>query len=117
MVIGKVDYHTDGITVGFPNCLLNNGAWKQKCMLILLPKYSLLLPKFRLKFGAWKQIWLQNRRFYAKKVRSAGFEPAIPSLGSSYLNQSGLTSQMFDTYKNEIIRLLSYKIKVGICRF
>ncbi len=29
-----------------------------------------------------------NRR----KVRSAGFEPAIPSLGSSYLNQAGLTS-------------------------
>lgn len=25
-------------------------------------------------------------------VRSAGFEPAIPSLGSSYLNQAGLTS-------------------------
>ena len=27
-----------------------------------------------------------------KKVRSAGFEPAIPSLGSSYLNQAGPTS-------------------------
>ncbi len=26
------------------------------------------------------------------KVRSAGFEPAIPSLGSSYLNQAGPTS-------------------------
>ena len=26
-------------------------------------------------------------------VRSAGFEPAFPSLGSSYLNQAGLTSQ------------------------
>lgn len=26
-------------------------------------------------------------------VRSAGFEPAIPSLGSSYLNQAGLTSR------------------------
>ena len=25
-------------------------------------------------------------------VRSAGFEPAIPSLGSSYLNQAGPTS-------------------------
>jgi hypothetical protein len=25
-------------------------------------------------------------------MRSAGFEPAIPSLGSSYLNQTGLTS-------------------------
>jgi hypothetical protein len=28
-------------------------------------------------------------------VRSAGFEPAIPSLGSSYLNQAGLTSLKF----------------------
>jgi hypothetical protein len=27
-----------------------------------------------------------------KEVRSAGFEPAIPSLGSSYLNQAGPTS-------------------------
>ena len=27
-----------------------------------------------------------------KEMRSAGFEPAIPSLGSSYLNQAGLTS-------------------------
>ena len=25
-------------------------------------------------------------------MRSAGFEPAIPSLGSSYLNRAGLTS-------------------------
>jgi hypothetical protein len=30
-----------------------------------------------------------------KMVRSAGFEPAIPSLGSSYLNQAGLTSLKF----------------------
>ena len=28
-------------------------------------------------------------------MRSAGFEPAIPSLGSSYLNQAGLTSLAF----------------------
>ena len=28
----------------------------------------------------------------SKKMRSAGFEPAIPSLGSSYLNQAGPTS-------------------------
>ena len=27
-----------------------------------------------------------------EKMRSAGFEPAIPSLGSSYLNRAGLTS-------------------------
>ena len=27
-----------------------------------------------------------------REVRSAGFEPAIPSLGSSYLNQAGPTS-------------------------
>ena len=28
-------------------------------------------------------------------MRSAGFEPAIPSLGRSYLNQAGLTSLAF----------------------
>ena len=43
-----------------------------------------------------------------KKVRSAGFEPAIPSLGSSYLNQAGLTSlpimNITHDLKFEIIR-------------
>jgi hypothetical protein len=34
-------------------------------------------------------------------VRSAGFEPAIPSLGSSYLNQAGLTSLEFLDVKFE----------------
>ena len=32
-------------------------------------------------------------------MRSAGFEPAIPSLGSSYLNQAGLTSLAFTNNK------------------
>jgi hypothetical protein len=36
-----------------------------------------------------------------KKMRSAGFEPAIPSLGSSYLNQAGLTSLEFLDVKFE----------------
>ncbi len=34
----------------------------------------------------------QTVNFKHNKVRSAGFEPAIPSLGSSYLNQAGPTS-------------------------
>ena len=35
-----------------------------------------------------------DKSFYPRKekMRSAGFEPAIPSLGSSYLDQAGLTS-------------------------
>lgn len=39
-------------------------------------------------------------------MRSAGFEPAIPSLGSSYLNQAGLTSLAFTDDEFGIIRLL-----------
>jgi hypothetical protein len=39
-------------------------------------------------------------------MRSAGFEPAIPSLGSSYLNQAGLTSLAITDDKFGIIRLL-----------
>jgi hypothetical protein len=39
-------------------------------------------------------------------MRSAGFEPAIPSLGSSYLNQAGLTSLAFTDGEFGIIRLL-----------
>jgi hypothetical protein len=39
-------------------------------------------------------------------MRSAGFEPAIPSLGSSYLNQAGLTSLAFTNGEFGIIRLL-----------
>ena len=42
-------------------------------------------------------------------MRSAGFEPAIPSLGSSYLNLAGLTSlpimNITHDLKFEIIRL------------
>jgi hypothetical protein len=39
-------------------------------------------------------------------MRSAGFEPAIPSLGSSYLNQAGLTSLASTDGEFGIIRLL-----------
>ena len=43
-------------------------------------------------------------------MRSAGFEPAIPSLGSSYLNQSGLTSlnQQIHSTNNKFLSLLKH---------
>ena len=43
-------------------------------------------------------------------LRSAGFEPAIPSLGSSYLNQSGLTSliQQIHSTNNKFLSLLKH---------
>jgi hypothetical protein len=43
-------------------------------------------------------------------LRSAGFEPAIPSLGSSYLNQSGLTSlnQQIHSTINKFLSLLKH---------
>jgi hypothetical protein len=48
-------------------------------------------------------------------MRSAGFEPAIPSLGSSYLNQAGLTSLAFTDGEFGIIRLLFTSIQqIGI---
>jgi hypothetical protein len=45
-------------------------------------------------------------------MRSAGFEPAIPSLGSSYLNQAGLTSLAFTDDEFGIIRLLFSRVDV-----
>lgn len=43
-------------------------------------------------------------------LRSAGFEPAIPSLGSSYLNQSGLTSlnEQIHSTNNKFLSLLKH---------
>ena len=53
---------------------------------------------------------MQRRELLAqlvdKLMRSAGFEPALPSLGSSYLNQAGLTSLAVTSHKFGIIRLL-----------
>ena len=45
-------------------------------------------------------------------MRSAGFEPAIPSLGSLYLNQAGLTSLAFTDDEFGIIRLLFSRVDV-----
>ena len=46
-------------------------------------------------FRPWKQICLQTEEVMVKKVRSAGFEPAIPSWKARYLNRAGLTSLTF----------------------
>ena len=50
------------------------------------------------------------RRGLSLYLRSAGFEPAIPSLGSSYLNQSGLTSlnQQIHSTNNKFLSLLKH---------
>jgi hypothetical protein len=44
--------------------------------------------------GDLSLLYFVDKPFYTRKekMRSAGFEPAIPSLGSSYLDQAGLTS-------------------------
>ena len=43
-------------------------------------------------------------------LRSAGFEPAIPSLGSSYLDQSGLTSlnRQLHSTNNKFVSLIKH---------
>ena len=46
-------------------------------------------------FGLGSKFVCKTEESALEKVRSAGFEPAIPSLGSSYLNQAGLTSLEF----------------------
>jgi hypothetical protein len=46
-------------------------------------------------FGLGSKFVYKTEEVVIKKMRSAGFEPAIPSLGSSYLNQAGLTSLKF----------------------
>jgi hypothetical protein len=52
-------------------------------------------------------------KFY---LRSAGFEPAIPSLGSSYLNQSGLTSldSQLDFTINKFLSFLKHRSTADI---
>jgi hypothetical protein len=49
-----------------------------------------------------QRILLAGSKIELEKVRSAGFEPAIPSLGSSYLNQAGLTSHKQDSFRVKI---------------
>ncbi len=43
------------------------------------------------------------------KVRSAGFEPAIPSLGSSYLNQAGPTSPKNKNMDQMLVPIFLFK--------
>ena len=60
-------------------------------------------------FGLGSKFVYKTEEVLLKKMRSAGFEPAIPSLGSSYLNLAGLTSlpimNITHDLKFEIIRL------------
>ena len=58
-------------------------------------------------FGLGSKFVYKTEEVLLKKVRSAGFEPAIPSLGSSYLDQAGLTSLRFVTDNNQRIAIYS----------
>ena len=60
-------------------------------------------------FGLGSSFIYKTEEVVLEKVRSAGFEPAIPSLGSSYLNQAGLTS--LPTMN------ITHKLKFEIIRF
>ena len=46
-------------------------------------------------------------------MRSAGFEPAIPSLGSSYLNQAGPTSPKNKNIDQILCDINTQKLKLN----